>query len=240
MKICAQLIDLEKSEIYPVEITFSGEKIEQVRAVKGVPCAVRNNFKAAPKTITDFKLGARSVKPMVRVIEALDGEIVTGDLAVEMHAVNGYLPTDVSRDILKIAVVNRYTEQAPVAVGFVRGFGLKKGAIASSVAHDSHNIVAVGTNDAALCRAVNAVIENRGGISAVDNEDSVQLLPLPIAGLMSPEDGYQLAETYKRIDLWVKNTLFCRLQAPFMVLSFPFWRYRLFPNSRSPTWVCSM
>ena len=122
-------------------------------------------------------------------------------------------------DILKIAVVNRYAD-AQVATGFVRGFGLRRGALASSVAHDAHNIVAAGTDDYALAQAVNAVIECRGGISAVDGAGETHVLPLPIAGLMSADEGHLLAWTYARIDAWVKESLGCSLQAPFMTLSF--------------------
>lgn len=183
-------------------------------------CGIVNHFRAHSKKTEEFALPTEQNAPTIRLIEALDGEIVTKELEGILPAANGFLLPDVSSDILKIAVVNRYREKAKVAVGFVRGFGLQKGAIASSVAHDSHNIVAVGTNDEALCRAVNAVIEARGGVSATDNDGAVKLLPLPIAGLMSPEDGYTLARQYSQIDQWVKSELSCRLQAPFMVLSF--------------------
>ena len=183
-------------------------------------CAIKNHFKALPKTPQDFALSSKQPHPRVRLIEALDGEIVTRALQAELPPTNAWLQPDVERDILKIAVVNRYAPQAKIAIGFVRGFGLQKGAIASSVAHDSHNIVAVGTDDTSLCLAVNAVIEVQGGISATNGKGKIKRLPLPIAGLMSPEDGYTLAEKYSEIDHWVKSELSCGLQAPFMVLSF--------------------
>ena len=125
--------------------------------------------------------------------------------------------SDAERDILKIAVVNRYSE-APPALGLIRNFGLKQGAMASSVAHDSHNIVAVGVGDAELCDAVNLVIENRGGLSAVGPGFS-EVLPLPVAGIMSDEDGYLVAEKYSRMDAAAKR-LGSKLRAPFMTLSF--------------------
>ena len=109
---------------------------------------------------------------------------------------------------------------AKPALGFVRGFGLKEGALASSVAHDSHNIVAVGTSDEALCAAVNAVIAAKGGISASDEAGNARVLALPIAGLMSQSDGYTLAREYAELDAWTKDVLGCTLRAPFMVLSF--------------------
>ena len=124
--------------------------------------------------------------------------------------------TDVTNDILKIVVVNRYKE-APVAKGFIKNFGLKRGAIASSVAHDSHNIVAVGVDDESICRAVNLVIEKKGGVSCVGDQELI--VALPVAGLMSTEDGYKVAADYAAIDKAVK-ALGSTLSAPFMTLSF--------------------
>ena len=131
---------------------------------------------------------------------------------------NGLATADPAQDLLKITVVNRY-QDAPPAVAFIRGFGLQKGAIASCVGHDSHNIIAVGTDDASLCAAVNAVIASTGGISAV-GAGREMVLPLPVAGIMTQADGYETARAYAEIDAWVKSELGCRLGAPFMTLSF--------------------
>jgi adenine deaminase len=117
---------------------------------------------------------------------------------------------------LKIVVVNRYKD-APIAKAFIKNFGIKKGAIASSVAHDSHNIVAVGVDDESICRAVNLVIEKEGGVSCVG--DGEMILPLPVGGLMSTEDGYEVAKNYSAIDKAAKE-LGSTLSAPFMTLSF--------------------
>ncbi|MGZ3910367.1 MAG: adenine deaminase C-terminal domain-containing protein, partial [Flavisolibacter sp.] len=136
---------------------------------------------------------------------------------VEPAEVGGMLVSDPNRDILKIAVVNRYRE-APVALGFIKNFGLKKGAIASSVAHDSHNIVAVGVDDESLCRAVNLIIESKGGISCTGGEQE-NILPLPVAGLMSQEDGYEIAAKYSAMDRMAREAG-STLSAPFMTLSF--------------------
>jgi adenine deaminase len=133
---------------------------------------------------------------------------------------NGQYMPDLEKDLLYIAVLNRYSTDAQPALGFVRGFKLTCGAIASSVAHDSHNIVAVGVSEEALATAVNAVIAAKGGISATDGLGETHILPLPIAGLMSQSDGWQLAETYAHLDTWVKTSLGCKLRAPFMSLSF--------------------
>ena len=138
----------------------------------------------------------------------------------EVHSArieNRQVVSDTARDLLKIAVVNRYQDAAP-ALGFVKNFGLKQGAIASSVAHDSHNIIAVGVDDDSICRAINKIIEARGGISVAEG-NTVSILPLPVAGLMSAEDGYQVAAQYTRLDGLAKS-LGSTLQAPFMTLSF--------------------
>lgn len=147
------------------------------------------------------------------VIEALDGQLITNKVLVEP----GHTGISVQKDILKIAVVNRYTE-APVAIGYIKNFGLKNGALASSVAHDSHNIVAVGVSDEDICGAVNSIIETKGGISLFSSANSM-ILPLPVAGLMSDKDGYMIARDYAEIDAAAK-ALGCTLTSPYMTLSF--------------------
>ena len=147
----------------------------------------------------------------------MDGQLITNRLLFTPKVVDGKIVSDVERDILKIVVVNRYNN-APVAKTFIKNFGLKQGALASSVAHDSHNIVAVGVNDESICNAVNLVIENTGGVSFY-NEDLEIIVPLPVAGLMSNEDGYKIAEQYSLIDKAVKDAG-STLGSPFMTLSF--------------------
>ncbi|MCB0676989.1 MAG: adenine deaminase, partial [Saprospiraceae bacterium] len=180
-----------------------------------VPFDRPNHFAVTPKTAADFALPATSDR--IRVIEALDGQLITHSQIAEAVVVDGSLAADPARDLLKIAVVNRYADRQP-AVAFIRGFGLQRGAIASSVGHDSHNILAVGADDEALCRAVNLLIEHRGGVCAVDGERE-EILPLPVAGLMSDLDGWAVAESYQRIDRMAKE-LGSTLKAPFMTLSF--------------------
>jgi adenine deaminase len=184
------------------------------------PTATPNQFAALPKSPELFRLPSTTQTGIVRIIRAWDGEIVTGKEEGHARLQKGLLLPYPAQDVLKIVVVNRYTASAPPAMGFVRGFGLQRGALASTVAHDSHNIVAVGTDDAALCAAVNALIEARGGVCATDGAGDTRVLPLPIAGLMSPGDGYELARSYAKLDSWAKATLPCTLRAPFMVLSF--------------------
>jgi adenine deaminase len=154
----------------------------------------------------------------IPVIEALEGQLITNKIMYDVLLMNGELVSDVDDDILKIVVVNRYYK-APIAKAFIKNIGLKKGAIASSVAHDSHNIVAVGVDDEELAAAINLIIKEKGGISAV-NDNQQHVLALPIAGLMSAEDGYKVAADYTAIDAFVKQTLGSNLAAPFMTLSF--------------------
>ena len=153
----------------------------------------------------------------LNVIEAIDHQVITGRTGATPKEVNGCVESDIERDILKIAVVNRY-RHLPPAVGFVKNFGLKKGAIASSVAHDSHNIIAVGVLDEDICNAVNLIIEQKGGLS-VACDDVREVLPLPVAGLMTNEDGYHVAKQYSRMN-WLAKRLGSNLDAPFMTLSF--------------------
>lgn len=122
------------------------------------------------------------------------------------------------RIFLKIVVVNRYTN-APIAKALIKGFGLKAGAIASSVAHDSHNIVAVGTNDNDLCACINVVIEEKGGVAATKGE-AQHILPLPVGGLMSDADAITVGHAYEKLDQFVKQELGSVLTAPYMTLSF--------------------
>jgi adenine deaminase len=174
-----------------------------------------NRFDATPRRPADFRV--ESDGGTLRIIDAIDEQLVTRSLERQAIIEQGAVACDLENDIVKIAVVNRY-QNAAAAVTFIRGFGLRRGAIASSVAHDSHNIIAVGASDDELCRAVNAVIDNRGGLSVVDGA-AVETLALPVAGLMSADDGRTVAERYSRLDRRAKE-LGSSLRAPYMTLSF--------------------
>lgn len=174
-----------------------------------------NNFKVEKKKISDFCLSYKSGN--INVIEAIDGQLITNDISIEPKIVNENLVSDIERDILKIAVVNRYKD-SEVPIGFIRNFGLKKGAIASSIAHDSHNIVVVGVSDEDICNAVNMIIENRGGIGCVCGENKI-FLELPVAGIMTFEEYSKVADSYRHVTNFAKS-LGCTLNAPFMTLSF--------------------
>ena len=174
-----------------------------------------NIFVASQISDAQIKIAATHAK--MRVIEAIDGQLITHSLIKESRIENGLAVSDVENDVLKIVVVNRYQPATP-AVAFVTGFGLKTGAFASSVAHDSHNIVAVGTNDADLVTAINAVIVERGGLS-VSGNGQTDILELPVAGLMSTESCQSVGQRYAELDRRLKE-FGSTLRAPFMTLSF--------------------
>ncbi len=186
--------------------------------IPGVEITAPNNF--APRTISreSLRFPFPADEGMLNVIGAVDGQIVTEKRSAQANIVDGEIVSDIASDVLKIAVVNRYNEDHP-AIAFINGFGLEKGAIASSVAHDSHNIVAVGTTDGELVRAINLVMESRGGLSLVAG-DREEVLPLPVAGLMSDRSIEEVAEAYSRLDRTAKDLLGTKLTAPYMTLSF--------------------
>jgi adenine deaminase len=188
-----------------------------VTLIDSIIAPVINNFDCIPSIPSDFWIPASGETVTVKVIEALDGQLITNSLQETLPVTDGKVNSSVEKDVLKLAVVNRY-HPAPVALGFIRNFGFTHGAIASSVAHDSHNIIVVGVDDVSISLAVNAVIAERGGVSVVrDGVSSV--LPLPVAGLMSNIDGYEVAARYSELDAAAK-ALGSQLGAPFMTLSF--------------------
>jgi len=216
----ADFVELKDAKSFAVLRSFIGGKCAAERgACKWPRRIVRpiNRFEALPRTPEDFKIPARP-NARVRVIGAIEGELFTESILETPTVHHGLAVADPARDLLKIAVVNRYAPRAPVALGFVRGFGLTHGALASSVAHDSHNIVAVGVSDAELCRAVNAVIAHKGGLVAVGPAGET-VLPLPIAGLMSDAPFAQVAHTYSSLNE-AASALGSAMRAPFMTLAF--------------------
>lgn len=183
--------------------------------IDSIPVKAINHFQVTLKQPEDFEIA--SVSDKVRIIEALDGELITNNISGNVSLKKGFLLPDIEDDILKLVVVNRYKDTKP-AVAFIKNFGIKNGAVASSVAHDSHNIIAVGSNDEFICTAVNLLIENKGGISVVNAREEKRL-PLPVAGLMSGKDGYEVAKEYRQLDKMAKD-MGSKLRAPFMTLSF--------------------
>ncbi len=174
-----------------------------------------NNFNCNKKEVLDFRFESSSKQ--IRVIEALEGQLVTNELIEEAYTQSGNLVSNIKSDILKMAVVNRYQNQKP-AIAFIKNFGLNEGAIASSVGHDSHNIIAVGVSDEAICKAVNSLINHKGGICAVSDTEE-KTVPLPVAGIMSDQDGETIGKQYAELDAMAKK-MGSRLYAPYMTLSF--------------------
>ncbi|MDJ0366877.1 adenine deaminase [Hymenobacter sp. H14-R3] len=183
--------------------------------------AVLNNFHAEPIEATALALPAKGKDAgTYPVIECFDGQLITARRDLPVPIAGGLLQPDPAQDILKLVVLNRYTPGAPPAVAFIKGFGLKEGALASSVGHDSHNITAVGCDDASLARAINLVVAAQGGLAAVGPAGAAHVLPLPVAGLMSDQPGPDVAAAYSALDHFAKAQLGSGLQAPFMTLSF--------------------
>lgn len=187
----------------------------------------KNFFNRNKISIDDVKLAmpagktkeqiTRGQMKKIRVIVASDGELVTGQELTLPKIENGNLVSDPDRDILKIVVLSRYADD-PVQIGFIKNIGLKKGAIASSIAHDSHNIIAVGATDKDIVEAVNRLVENRGGI-VVGTAENLLDLPLEVAGLMSTLDGEEVASRYRLLNEEARK-LGTSLESPFMTLAF--------------------
>lgn len=210
--------DLVKFEV--LQTYIDGELVAEKGKsfIESVPVLSLNQFNCSEKKAGDFAMRGGSDQYEIDVIEALEGQLITNRLTKTARIKDGFIIPDVENDILKIVVVNRYKD-APVAVSFIKNIGLTHGAIASSVAHDSHNIVAVGADDQSICRAVNLVIKEKGGISAVSSEVEM-ILALPVGGLMSAGDGFKIAEEYTHINSFATKVLGSTMAAPFMTLSF--------------------
>lgn len=206
-----QLFNILETYIDGVVVAQQGKTL-----IPAVPIAHLNQFSCQPKTAADFHIPANN-ETRVQVIEALEGQLITNCIYAVLAPQNGLLVSDTAQDVLKIAVINRYYD-APVAKGFIKNFGLKKGAIASTVAHDSHNIIVVGVDDQSIATAVNELIRCEGGV-CVTTDGITEVLALPVAGLMSAEDGYRTAQRYSELDAAAKK-LGSTLDAPFMTLSF--------------------
>ena len=210
-----QNLDILATYINGIKVAGNGRTL-----IPSVSCVPVNNFVKNEVRATDFRVpvtDSNGSEVAVKVIGALDGQLITNAVNATLPVAGGQIQNSIPKDILKLAVVNRY-RKAPPAVAFIHGFGLRHGAIASSVAHDSHNVIAVGADDESLAAAVNAVMAEQGGISVISGEKT-QVLPLPVAGLMSNLDGYTIATQYSALDQSAK-ALGSPLAAPFMTLSF--------------------
>ncbi|MFH1297682.1 MAG: adenine deaminase [Bacteroidota bacterium] len=214
----ADLIVVEDLESFRVKATYvDGFNVAEngKTLIHSVEESPSNNFYTNPVRAEELRVP--EARGECRVQKAIDGQLITEEIYVAPLISNGFVVSDPDRDILKLVVRCRY-HTAPPAVGFASGFGLKRGAIASCVAHDSHNIVAVGADDESITRAINLIISNKGGISLVEG-DHEMVIPLPFAGIMTDQDGYDIAQLYEQIDQWAKR-LGSDLRAPYMTLSF--------------------
>lgn len=218
----ADCIIVEDLKDFKVRQTYiNGELVSDCGTSKLQTVAFKNlnNFNTSKKNVSDFRVASSSTAEtlQIRVIEALEGQLVTNQIIEEATIDNGNLVSNTETDTLKMTVVNRYNNDQP-ALAFIKNFGLQDGAIASSVGHDSHNIIAVGVSDAMICKAVNLIIENKGGICAVTASEE-KIVPLPVAGIMSDQDGATIGRQYAALDNMAKQ-MGSPLNAPYMTLSF--------------------
>ena len=174
-----------------------------------------NNFRTKQIKLQDLQITPQS--DTVKVIHAIDGQLITNKISAKINIEKNNAESNTKNDVLKLVVTNRY-EQAKPAIAFINNFGIKNGAIASSVAHDSHNIIAVGVEDEDIMNAVNLLIKEKGGVSLANADEKI-VLPLHVAGLMSNKDCYLIASEYDSIDKKAKK-LGSKLNAPYMTLSF--------------------
>jgi len=203
-------MDVQQVYIGGVKVVEDGKVL-----IESKPFIPINNFVRTAVTPADFTVTAQSDK--IKVIVARDGELLTESEVHNAKINNGLLVSDVENDILKMTVLNRYDNSKP-AVAFIKGIGIKRGALACSVAHDSHNLIAVGTDDEMIASALNKIIETKGGLSAVDNISS-EHLSLPLAGLMSDRKGEEVAAFYHALNQKAAE-MGSPLRAPFMTLAF--------------------
>ena len=214
----ADFIVIDNPAEFNVEETWiEGKKVYDGKNVSFESPVVRpvNNFNSG--IINGNDIAVRQKKGKVRVIDAVDGELVTGTYEWTIPGAGSMLKCDTGKDILKIVVKDRYKD-SDAAVAFIRGFGLKSGAFASSVAHDSHNIIAVGADDLSLCTAINRIVDMKGGLVVCNLEDCSEI-QLEVGGIMSDVPCGTMAEKYKKLTDIVQD-MGCKLKSPFMTLSF--------------------
>ncbi len=214
----ADIIVVNNLNDFAVQQAFIGGKLLATGGKSLLPAFkydAPNKFLAQPVKSSDFEIVAGKGK--LKVIQAFDGDLVTEKILADTVLSKGKVASDIKNDILKITVINRYEPSKP-AIAFIRGFGLQRGAMASTVAHDSHNIICIGTNDDDMVSVINCLVANKGGIAVTDGKN-LDVLPLPVAGLMADIDGYIVADKYEQINKKAV-ALGGPLKAPFMTLSF--------------------
>lgn len=215
----ADFIVVDNLEDFNIHSTYIAGELVAAHGKSNIPRVnneVINQFNCDPITLGSLRIKAETNH--IKVIEALDGQLITNCLEMSCKKdTDGFAISDLDQDALKMVVVNRYQNAEP-AIAFIKNFKLREGAIASSVGHDSHNIIAVGVDDASITKAINLLIKEKGGVSAVSTDKEI-VLPLPVAGIMSAGDGYEIAKAYTTIDKLSKE-MGSTLNSPFMTLSF--------------------
>lgn len=217
----ADWIEVDDVQTFRVQRTVLGGCVVAEKGMARLPemhpLSRPNHFRLQPLRAEQLTLPARSGR--CRVIGLRDGELLTDQILCQPTIREGAVISDPSRDLLKLAVCNRYAEAAEPALALVRGLGLTAGALAASVAHDSHHLICVGSDDTLMAQAANAVIEHGGGLAALNGQGEMAVMPLPVAGLMCSESCEVAAEQYRLVTAMARSCG-CRLAAPFMALSF--------------------
>ncbi len=219
----ADFIIVNNLKDFEIQSTFiSGEQVFD-KANNNLVCNdllsdntnIINNFNRSEITEKDIKLIAQT--SAIKVIKAKDKELYTKAIVCNAKIQDNFVVSDTENDVLKLVVCNRYNNTKP-AIAFINGFGLKNGAMASTIAHDSHNIIAVGTCDELIVKVINQLVANKGGI-CITNGEKTESLPLPIAGLMSGETIDVVSSKYESLNNFAKS-LGCKMNAPFMTMAF--------------------
>jgi len=216
----ADFIVVNNLSDFEVRSTYiNGKKIKLEKDTSKREAIHINNFHARKISTADILISSEKESEKIHIINAFDGDLLTKISTRILKCNDGILMSDSEYDILKMVVLNRYKEGVKPAVAFIKGFGIKNGAIASTIAHDSHNIIAVGSDDVLIAEAINRIVETRGGIVAVDDTGKFEILPLPVAGLLTTDPVEIVAEKYKTLNQFVKK-MGSAMRAPFMTLSF--------------------
>ncbi|AZA27189.1 MULTISPECIES: adenine deaminase [Borreliella] len=216
----ADFIITKDIKTFEIDKTYINGKLVFNDGISHIPLISEipiNNFNCEQKSILDFKFSTKN--KMIPIINCINNQIITHKTMIDSNLLAPDFQSNIAEDILKIAVINRYENNSKISIGFIKNFGIRKGAIGSTVAHDSHNIIVVGTNDEYLCKATNIIIENKGGLCALNNEKTI-IIKLPISGLMSALPAKEIASQYVKLNDFCKNVLGSQLDDPLMTLSF--------------------